>query len=119
MGRSGLLLIFSLAVSTVSAGTVSVTWTAPTHRVNGAELPADEISRYDICVDYADSAPGCDGVVHVGGGALSATYAMPAGVGAVFTVRAVDSSGLLSDWSAPVSYSPGAAPQAPVIQDVN
>ncbi|MCG7199479.1 fibronectin type III domain-containing protein [Marinobacter pelagius] len=88
---------------TAAAGSVTLLWTAPSTRTDGSSLALSEIDYYVI--SYGTSTGSLDQTVRVSGSETSYTIeGLDQGTW-YFTIRVVDSSGVSSDDSSPVSYT--------------
>lgn len=88
---------------TTSPTSVSLYWTAPTTRTDGSSLSSGEISHYEI--SYGTSSSDLDQSIRVDGNQTSYTLEGLASGTWYFGIRVVDTSGLSSQLSDPVSYS--------------
>lgn len=99
-----MLTLFSF---TASAGDVSVSWTAPTSRLNGTALTVSEIAGYNI---YLDGEP----VGAVDGQLSASTVQMPPdGAEHCVSLQTVTTDGLTSQLSDSKCFILTSAPNAP------
>lgn len=115
----GLMAFFLLAVAPSWAGAASLVWEPPTSRVNGTPLPSSEIDMYEICV--AESADACAAPRNSAPPRFYEALASPVPIESLdlpagswyFTIRTVDTTGLVSDWAEPVLHQILAPPNPP------
>lgn len=86
---------------TETAGTVTLTWTAPSTRMDGSSIALSEIDYYVI--NYGQNVTNLDQSVNVGGGEDNYTFSNLKSGTWYFTIRVVDTNGLSSAPSEPVS----------------
>ena len=84
-----------------TGGTVTLTWTAPSTRMDGSSIALSEIDYYVI--DYGQDVTNLDQSVNVGGGEDNYTFSNLTSGLWYFTIRVVDTNGLSSAPSEPVS----------------
>ena len=110
--------LMAACIPALAAGP-SLVWEPPTTRVDGTPLASSEIDMYEICVTKTEGAcvdPGPSTAPHFYE-ALSSpvpieSLDLPAGSW-YFTIRTVDTTGLISEWATPVSYTIVAPPNPP------
>src|SRR5690606_6848197 len=82
---------------------VQLAWTAPSTRADGSPLTASDLSGYRVYYGL-DTSSNQDTVITVDGGTTTSMRLTLSTAGTyVFTITAVDTSGLESSFSAPVS----------------
>jgi len=84
-----------------TGGTVTLTWTAPSTRMDGSSIALSEIDYYVI--NYGQDVANLDQSVNVGGGEDNYTFSNLKSGTWYFTIRVVDTNGLSSAPSEPVS----------------
>ncbi len=88
------------------AYSVHVTWTAPTTRADGSALAMSALEGYRLFYIRDGSSPNEDASVTIGGGATtSADLSLNIAGTYTFAITAIDSSGVESVLSAPVSVT--------------
>ena len=98
--------VFWVACSSAIAGTVSLSWTTPTARENGEQLPANEISGYEIYVVCGNF----EKIVQVG--TVNTHIINHLSGDCFFSISTIDMNGLKSGLSNPVNKA--IAPDAPM-----
>lgn len=88
---------------TSTSGSVTVTWTAPSTRTDGSSISLSEIDYYEL--SYGQSVDRLTETVTVGPAETSYTFDGLATGDWFFAIRVVDTQGLASDQSEPVSFS--------------
>lgn len=84
-----------------TGGTVTLTWTAPSTRMDGSSIALSEIDYYVI--NYGQDVTNLSQSVNVGGGEDNYTFSNLTSGLWYFTIRVVDTNGLSSAPSEPVS----------------
>lgn len=108
-------LLFLFLLLPAVAGAKSLYWEPPTTRVDGTALPLAEIQHFDLC---ASRVAGCvQGPVILEAGpdwnsVPIEAFDLPPGTW-YFTIRTVDTDGLVSEWADPVSHTIVAPPSPP------
>ncbi|MEP4309779.1 MAG: fibronectin type III domain-containing protein, partial [Lentilitoribacter sp.] len=82
-------------------GSVTLTWTAPLTRLDGSSIALSEIASYTI--DYGQDVNSLQQSVNIGGDQTSYTFDGLASGTWYFTIKVLDTNGLSSPPSSPVS----------------
>ena len=105
-----ILVVAIFASFSVSASDAALSWSAPSHRVDGSVFDHSNISHYEVCVFLLD---GCD-VLHIVTGEKTSITLIdslsPNGEYTFFKIRVFDDEGLTSEWSEPVSKKQSSPP---------
>ncbi|PPI84722.1 hypothetical protein KEHDKFFH_08445 [Marinobacter maroccanus] len=88
---------------TSTSGSVTVTWTAPSTRTDGSSISLSEIDYYEL--SYGQSVDRLTETVTVGPAETSYTFDGLSTGDWFFAIRVIDTQGLASDQSEPVSFS--------------